>query len=103
MNTIQGQALVAVSKEVAEAAKELENIRGILSQMNSRAEELRKLILDNVEIGHEGFYQGHKVVAVNSRKSSKFDKKGVEKSHPELVALFEEFTSTSISAVVETF
>jgi hypothetical protein len=104
MSTVKEvQAIVAVGAEVAEAAKELENIRGFVTQMNARAEELRKVILNNMEVGQDGYFEGHKVVAVNSRASARLDRKNLEKSHPELVALFEEFTVRSVTPVIETF
>jgi hypothetical protein len=103
MNTIVGQATVIVSGEVANAAKELENIRGFITQMTARGEELKKLILENVEIGQDGYFDGRKVVAVNPRKNTRFDRKGVEASHPELTDLFAEFTTQTVSGVVETF
>lgn len=104
MNTTEKtQSVENVSKEVANAAKELENIRGFVSHMKKREEELRKIILAELEIGQDGYYEGHKVVAVNPRNNPRLNKSELFKAHPEVEQLMKDFTEFTVNAVVETF
>jgi hypothetical protein len=95
--------VVMVSKEVAQAAIELEQLRTFVANTKKRETELRKMILAEVAQGQDGYYQGHKVVAVKTTNRTELDKAGLTKAHPEVTEWFAEFTLPKPVAVVETF
>jgi hypothetical protein len=103
METINSTKVVAVSKEIAEAAIELEQIRTFVNNMKKREAELRSTILAELAQGQEGFYQGHKVVAVTTSNRTELNKVALFEAHPEVKELFTEFTVEKPVAVVATF